>query len=224
MQTSVPPLPTLSSTSLSDLLVDPGEALGGERRAGRAELPDAAEVELPAGLDALLAAGHHERRADAHQRRAGLLGQAPLLAQVRVQRVAVDGSRSAARQQRRHERVPHHPGGGGEPQQPVAGLQVPAQAEVLQVLDEDRRRGRGRSPWAARWCRTRTGRRAGGRTAPGRTRAAPGSDTSSSQPMAPGIEPSPAVGHVHHVLERRQLRRGSPRPRPGGRPASRRSV
>ena len=52
-------------------------------------------------------------------------------------RVAVDHHDRRAHEQRRDERVPHHPGGRREPLQPVAGLQVPAQAVVLQVLEQD---------------------------------------------------------------------------------------
>ena len=36
-----------------------------------------------------------------------------------------------------HQRVPHHPRGGGEPEDPVACVQVPAQAVVLEVFEQD---------------------------------------------------------------------------------------
>ena len=66
-----------------------------------------------------------------------LLGEAPLSRQVRVHRVAVEHHDRGPEQQRVDQRHPHHPGGGREPEQPVPGLQVPAQALVLEGLDQD---------------------------------------------------------------------------------------
>ena len=54
-----------------------------------------------------------------------------------IGRVAVDHHDRRAQEQRRDERVPHHPGGRREPLEPVAGLDVPAQTVVLELLDED---------------------------------------------------------------------------------------
>ena len=70
-------------------------------------------------------------------RRFRLLGEAPLVREVGVRRVAVDHHDRRAQEQRRHERVPHHPGGRREPLQPVAGLQVPAERVVLLVLEQN---------------------------------------------------------------------------------------
>ena len=102
----------------------------------------------PDSVDAGRAAGHHESRAGAHHRGAGLLGQPPLPAEVGVRRVAVDRHDRAADQEGGHERVPHHPGGRGVPEQGVAGAEVPRQGVVLQVLQQRSRRGRARSPSA----------------------------------------------------------------------------
>ncbi len=120
-----------------ELLVDPVEALRRQRRAGRAELAQAAQVEVGADLETGLAAAHQQRRPGAHQRRPGLLGQPPLRGGVRVLRVPVEHHDRRAQQQRGDERVPHHPGGRREPHQAVAALQVPGQAVVLEVLDQD---------------------------------------------------------------------------------------
>jgi hypothetical protein len=35
------------------------------------------------------------------------------------------------------EEVPHHPPGGGEPEDPVAGLGVDVEVELLEVLEQD---------------------------------------------------------------------------------------
>ena len=66
-----------------------------------------------------------------------LRGQAPLPREVGVQRVAVDEDQRGAVEQPGDQGVPHHPGGRGEPEQAVAGLDVPGQAVVLEVLDGD---------------------------------------------------------------------------------------
>ena len=120
-----------------ELLVDVAVALGRERRAGRAEDADRAEVVLAPGLQAGLAAGHQEGRADAHERRARLLGEPPLPARVGPGRVAVEHDDRRAHQQAVDERVPHHPGRRREPQQAAAGLEIPAQRVRLEVLQQD---------------------------------------------------------------------------------------
>jgi len=120
----------------AELLVDVVVALARQRRAGEAERADAAEVEVVPEPQAGLAAGHEEGRTDPHEGGPGLLGQPPLEREVRPHRVAVDHHDRGAREQRGDERVPHHPGGGREPQQAPAGLEVPAQADALEVLDQ----------------------------------------------------------------------------------------
>ena len=137
----------------AELLVDPVEALGRQRGAGGAQLAQARQVEVRAHLQPGLAAAHQQRRAGAHQRRPRPLGQPPLGGGVGVERVAVQHHDRGAQQQRRHQRVPHHPGGRREPHQPVAALQVPAQPVVLEVLDQD--------PAVAVHDRLRQARRAG---------------------------------------------------------------
>ena len=60
-----------------------------------------------------------------------------------IQRVPVEHHDRCAGEQRRDEGVPHHPGRRREPHQPVAGAEIPAQCVVLEMLDEDARRGHG---------------------------------------------------------------------------------
>ena len=94
------------------------------------------QVEVVAKIDARLAARHQIRRRDPHDRRPVALGQSPLLGQVRPRRIAVEHHDRGAQQQRAHQRVPHHPRGGGEPLQALAGREIPAEALVLVVLHE----------------------------------------------------------------------------------------
>ena len=137
MQTSVPPLPTLRKTSGPTCCVQPLVAFERERRARLAQRPDRREVEGASRLEPFLAAGHRERGAEAEERRVRLRREPPLQRHVRVVRIPVDHHDRRARQQRRHECVPHHPRRRREPEQPVAGTEVPAERMVLQVLDED---------------------------------------------------------------------------------------
>ena len=120
-----------------ELLVQPRIALGRERRTGLAHGPDRREVEAATRLEPVLAAGHREGGAETHERRPGLLGELPLEGEVGKPGVAVDHDDRRAEEQVRHERVPHHPRGRREPEQPVAVPDVEAEAQVLAVLEED---------------------------------------------------------------------------------------
>ena len=156
-----------------------------------------------ADLDARLAAGHQVDRADADDRRLGLLGQPPQPVQLGPRRVAVEEHDRRAEQQRADERVPHHPGGRRRLQQPVARLDVPGQPEVLVVLEHDAAVAVHDRLRQARSCRRRRARTAGGRTRTGIERRA--------RRRASGI------AGADHVLERRQRARGSRRAPRGGR-------
>ena len=52
-------------------------------------------------------------------------------------RVAVEHHDRRPHEERRDERVPHHPGGRAEPEQAAARLQVPAERVRLEVLEQD---------------------------------------------------------------------------------------
>ena len=123
--------------SLPDVLVDPLEALGRERRAGRADGAQRREVAAVAGLDPGLHAGGDVGRARAERGHAGLLGEVPQRAQVRRAGVAVVEHDRRVGEQRADEEVPHHPARGGEPEQAVAVLGVEVQVELLEVLEQD---------------------------------------------------------------------------------------
>ena len=184
-----------------ELLVEVVVALGGQRRSRDRHDADAREVEVAAGLQTRLAAGHQERGAHAHHGRPRLLGQPPLLGEVRPGRIAVEHHDRAAQQQRRHERVPHHPRRRREPQQPPAGLEIPAQPEVLDVLDEDAAvtvHDRLRQPGRAR----REEHVEGVVERHGLELERPGL----AQQIAPAVGVI-AVRHLDHVLDRRQPRR-----------------
>ena len=51
--------------------------------------------------------------------------------------IAVEQHEGGADGQPGNEQVPHHPAGGGEPEEAVAGAEIQMQAELLRVLDED---------------------------------------------------------------------------------------
>ena len=81
-----------------------------------------------------------------------LLGDAPLPAEIGPRGVAVDHHDRRPEQQRRDERVPHHPRGRREPQDAAARLQVPAQGvgfrcstRMPAVSVDDRLRDAGRA-------------------------------------------------------------------------------
>ena len=132
-----------------------------------------------------------------------VLREPPLVRQVRVGRVAVDHHDRRAQEQRRDERVPHHPGGRREPLEAVAGPKVPAQAVVLQVLEQDPAVAVDDRLRERRSCPTRRARRAGGRTARARTRAAP---------RRPGARPTT---QRRGARRRRRPHRGRGRRTPG---------
>ena len=52
-------------------------------------------------------------------------------------RVAVVEHHGAPDQQSADQQVPHHPAGGGEPEEPVAGPQIMVQPQGLQVFEHD---------------------------------------------------------------------------------------
>ena len=181
VQRSVPPLVEKSHRSLLHVLVHPLEALRRQRRAGGAEARSARQVGLPRRLDARLHAGGDEPGAGAEAGDARLLGEAPQPARVRL--AVVEHDRGAG-QQAAHQEVPHHPAGGGEPEEAVLGREVRCAAASSSGARAGCRPGPGRSPWAARWCPTSRGPTAGGRTAPARTGA---------RPARPGARPSPTA-------------------------------
>ena len=137
VQTSVPPLVEKSQVSAPSVLVDPVEALGRERGAGRADGAEAAEVAPRSRLDPGLHAGGDVGGAGAEHRHPGALGEVPEHAHVRVARVAVVEDDRGPGQQSRDEEVPHHPAGRGEPEEAVAGVGVDVEVELLQVLEQD---------------------------------------------------------------------------------------
>ena len=121
----------------AELLVDPVEALGGERGAGRADRLEAAEVAALAGLDAGLHAGGDVGGAGAEHRDPGPLGEVPEDAHVGVAGVAVVEDDRGPGEEAGDEEVPHHPAGRREPEEAVAGMGVDVEVELLQVLEQD---------------------------------------------------------------------------------------
>ena len=120
----------------SDVLVDPSEALGRQRRARRADCAQRFQVVVPARLDARLLAAREQAGADAHAGDLSVLIELPQHAQVGVGGTAVVEHDRGFAEQAADEEVPHHPAGRGEPEHAVVRAQVEVQA-LLQLLDQD---------------------------------------------------------------------------------------
>ena len=88
-------------------------------------------------LHAGLARRHDERRAHAEHVELGVGRELPQRREIRVPGIAVEQRERRAGEQPAHEVVPHHPAGGGEPAEAVAGADVVMQRERLEVLDHD---------------------------------------------------------------------------------------
>ena len=122
----------------AEVLVDPVEALGRERRAGRADGAAGGERSRSgAGLDALLHAGGDVAGAGPEAGDPGALGEVPEHAHVGMAGAAVVEHDRGGGEQAGDEEVPHHPAGGREPEDAVAGLGVDVEVELLQVLEQD---------------------------------------------------------------------------------------
>lgn len=119
------------------LVVEPAEAVGRERGAGGGDALDAGEVEVAAGVDVGLAAGHDVRGGGAEECGAGLFGDPPLGLDVRIAGAAVVQDDGGAGEEAGDEEVPHHPAGGGVPEEAVLGSEVAVQADLLEVFEQD---------------------------------------------------------------------------------------
>lgn len=120
-----------------DLVVEPAEAVGRERGAGGGDALDAREVEVAARVDAGLPAGHDIGGRGAEEGCSGLFRDAPLGADVRVAGAAVVQHEGGSGEEAGDEEVPHHPAGGGVPEEAVLGAEVAVQADLLEVLQQD---------------------------------------------------------------------------------------
>ena len=121
----------------ADVLVDPLEALGRERRAGRA---DGTERERSRPCEGSTPAFMQEARKLADVPKVvtlGLRGEVPQGVESGVAGVAVVEDDRRVGEEHRDEEVPHHPAGGGEPEDAVAVLRVDVEVHLLQVLEED---------------------------------------------------------------------------------------
>ena len=122
---------------LADVLVDPAEALGGERGAGGADGLQRAQVAALGRLDLTLHARADVARARPERGHLGARGEVPQRVERRVAGGAVVEEDRGFGQQPGDEEVPHHPAGRGEPEQAVAPLRVHVQMQHLQVLEQD---------------------------------------------------------------------------------------
>src|SRR5207248_1648735 len=102
-----------------------------------ADTVEAGEVATVAGLDSFFLARGDVARARAEARDPRGIGEIPQRAEVRVRRVAVEEDDRRLGEQRADEEVPHHPAGGREPEDAVAGARVEVEAELLEVLEQD---------------------------------------------------------------------------------------
>ena len=120
-----------------ELVVDPPEAGLRKGRPRGADRAQRGQVGLPGRMQSLLAALEQERRARAEVGDAELAGEPPQHGEVGVGGVAVDHDDRRADADPGHQVVPHHPAGGGEPEEAVGGAEVALQAQGLEVLDRD---------------------------------------------------------------------------------------
>ena len=120
-----------------DVLVDPLEALRGQRRAGRADGAQRGQVAARGRLDPRLHARRDVARARAEARHPRLLGEVPEPVEVGRARVAVVEHDRGVGEQHGDEEVPHHPAGRREPEHAVALVRVQVQVHHLEVLEQD---------------------------------------------------------------------------------------
>lgn len=123
--------------ALREGVVQPAEAVGRERGAGGGDAGDGGEVEVAGRVDTGLAAGHDVGGRGAEDGGAGGFGDPPLGGDVGVARAAVIEHDRGAHQEAGDEEVPHHPAGGGVPEEPVVGAEVAVQAGLLEVFEQD---------------------------------------------------------------------------------------
>ncbi len=123
----------------TELVVDPAKALRRQRRAGRADAAQRAQVAGPAaaGLHAGLHAARDERRARAQARDLSLRREVPEAIERRRAGAAVVEHDRGRREQHADEEVPHHPAGRREPERAVVLVHVEVQVQVLELLEQD---------------------------------------------------------------------------------------
>ena len=193
-----------------DMLVHPAEALGRQRRAGRAEPAQPVKLGLIRRIDPGPVTGRDVGRAGAEVRHAGLLGQPPQRPHIGITRAAVVQHDRRAEEQPADHDVPHHPAGGGEPEEPVVRPEVQMEREGLEALQQD--------PTVPLDDRLRQSGRAGGVDDPQRVIEGDGLEGArpgprGGQPLGPHPSAPQAahrgrlvqVGHQHRGLERREL-------------------
>src|SRR5205823_13153273 len=106
-------------------------------RAGRADAVEAGEVAAGPRVHVLFLASRDVARARAEARDSRGVGEIPQRPQIGVRRVPVEEDDRRLREQAADEEIPHHPAGGREPEEPVAGPRVEVEAELLQMLEQD---------------------------------------------------------------------------------------
>ena len=125
------------ATGRAEALVEPVECLRGQRRPGRPERLEPGEVPTRPRVDPGLHARGDEARGRPEARDARLLGQVPQRAEVGVPGVAVEQHHRRIGEQATVQEVPHHPAGGGEPEDAIVRVQVDVEVEHLQHLQQD---------------------------------------------------------------------------------------
>ena len=121
----------------ADLVVDPAEALGRERRARRADAAHGREVAAARGsTPAFMQAAMYAALVPKHVMPAAA-ARVPQGVQVGLGGAAVVEHDRGLGEQAADEEVPHHPAGRREPEEAVAALRVEVQVQLLQVLEQD---------------------------------------------------------------------------------------
>ncbi len=120
-----------------ELGVHPLGGLVRERRAGRPDRAQRAQVAHAPEGEPGAATRRQERSAGPEDGHAGLGRQAPEGAQIGPTGVAVEQHDGGPDAQTRDQEVPHHPAGRGEPEEAVAGPEVLVEAQGLEVFQQD---------------------------------------------------------------------------------------
>ena len=119
------------------VVVDPAEALRGQRRPGRAHPAQRGQVVVAVRRDAGLGAGQQVRRPHAEVADPVVLSELPQRVGAGIGGAAVVGHHGRPDQQAAGQEVPHHPAGRGVPEEHVLRTQVQVQGQRLEVFQHD---------------------------------------------------------------------------------------
>ena len=119
-----------------DVLINPVESFRGQGRTRGTNGTQRIQIELFTRFKLLFHARNQKRRAGAKMVDGRLLGQLPERIQIRVGRAAVVQNHGGSRQERSLHEIPHHPAGGGKPEEIFARADVVVERQVFVVFQQ----------------------------------------------------------------------------------------